>query len=166
MKRKASPAGTKRAALIGIYAALYAALVYAFAPISFYALQFRVAGVLRPAIAKDWRLAIGYALGVVLGNLVSPFVGAWELLFMPATSFVAGVLGYLAARLAPNYDYYVCGAVIAVIIPLSVSFMLAQLFNLPMLLTLPPLLVSEQTVNFIGATVFRSIERRGFVWWR
>lgn len=157
--------GTKEVSLVATWAALYAALVYAFAPISFYALQFRVAGVLRPAIAKKWTLAYAYAIGVFLGNLISPFAGTWELIFMPLMSFVAGILGHLAARLCRRYDYYVCGVVIAVVIPLSVSFMLYQLFNLPMPLTLPMLLVSEQVVNLIGASLFKAIERR-YVWWR
>ena len=69
----------KELALIIIYASLYAAMVWVFAPLSFYALQFRMAGVLRPAIAKKWSLSVGYALGVVVGNLVSPFAGIYEL---------------------------------------------------------------------------------------
>jgi uncharacterized membrane protein len=153
-------------ALISLYAALYATLVYIFAPISFQALQFRVAGILRPAIAKKWVLSIGYAVGVVVGNLVSPFVGVWELAFMPFMSFIAGILGYLAAKLSKKYDYYVCGVVIAIVIPLSVSFMLFQLFNLPMLVTFPMLLVSEQIVNLIGATLFKIVERRFGEWWK
>jgi len=155
---------TKDLALIGIWASLYATLVYVFAPISFQALQFRVAGILRPAIAKKWILTIGYAIGVVAGNLVSPFAGAWELIFMPFMSFVAGTLGYLAAKISKKYDYYICGMVIAVIIPLAVSFMLYQLFNIPMYVTFPMLLVSEQIVNFIGASLFKAIEKR-WVWW-
>jgi uncharacterized membrane protein len=150
--------------LIGIWAALYAILVYVFAPISFQALQFRVAGILRPAIAKKWKLTIGYALGVIAGNIVSPFAGPWELAFMPFMSLIAGTLGYLAAKLYPKYDYYICGVVIAVIIPLAVSFMLYELFTLPMLVTFPMILVSEQIVNLIGATLFKLIERR-WVWW-
>ncbi|MCR6691715.1 MAG: QueT transporter family protein [archaeon YNP-LCB-003-016] len=157
---------TKDVALISLYAALYATLVYIFTPISFQALQFRVAGILRPAIAKKWKLAIAYAIGVIAGNIVSPFVGAWELVFMPIMSFISGILGYLAGRLYRKLDYYICGVVIALIIPLSVSFMLNQLFNLPMTLTFPMLLVSEQIVNFIGATIFKFIEQRFGDWWK
>lgn len=153
----------KDLSLIALFAALYAALVHAFASISFYALQFRVAGILRPAVARKWTLSIGYALGVVAGNVVSPFAGVYELIFMPFMSFIAGVVGYLAA--SPfNHNYYVAGAVIGVIIPISVSWMLNQLFNLPIVATLPPLLVSEQIINFIGASVFKLIEKR-YKWW-
>lgn len=133
------------------------------APISFYALQLRLAGVLRPAIAKKWTLAFGYAIGVGIANLLSPFTGAYELLFMPFMSLVAGVLGYLAALMF-NRDYFIAGIVIATVIPLSVSWMLFQLFSLPMEITLPALLVSEQLICFIGSCVFKMIERR-YVWW-
>jgi uncharacterized membrane protein len=149
--------------LVAIFASLYAALVYLFAPISFYALQFRVAGVLRPGIARNWMLAIGYAIGVFVGNLFSPFAGAYELTFMPVMSLLAGILGYLVARKFKN-NYFIAGVVIATIIPLSVSWMLKQLFNLPMLATLPYLLVSEQIICFIGASMFKIIEMRFRSW--
>lgn len=149
--------------LTAIFAALYAVLVYVFAPISFYALQFRVAGVLRPAIAKKWTLAIGYALGVVIGNFFSPFVGVYELLFMPTMSLVAGILGYALARQF-NKNYFVAGVVIATIIPISVSWMLYQLFTVPILATFPYTFLSEQIICFLGACMFQAIEAR-FVWW-
>ncbi|KON29719.1 hypothetical protein AC480_02645 [miscellaneous Crenarchaeota group archaeon SMTZ1-55] len=149
--------------LLAVFAALYAALVYVFAPISFYALQFRIAGVLRPAIAKKWTLAVGYALGVVIGNLFSPFVGVYELVFMPMMSLVAGILGYAVAKKF-NQNYFVAGAVIATIIPLSVSWMLYQLFTVPILATFPYTFLSEQLICVLGAGVFRAIEAR-FVWW-
>lgn len=149
--------------LLTVYSSLYAAMVYAFAPISFAALQFRVAGVLRPAVAKKPILALGYAIGVAVGNLVSPFFGFYELVFMPIMSFLAGILGYAASRLLGG-GYYTAGVVIAVIIPLSVSWMLNQLFNLPIPATLPPLLISEQLINLIGASIFKAIERF-YRWW-
>jgi uncharacterized membrane protein len=149
--------------LIAVFASLYAALVYLFAPISFYALQFRIAGVLRPAIARKWILAVGYAIGVIIGNLFSPFAGPYELVFMPATSLLAGIIGYLVAKQF-NYNYFIAGVVIATIISLSVSWMLNQLFDLPMLTTLPYLFISEQIVCVIGTSLFRLIEIR-FKWW-
>jgi len=149
--------------LVAVFAALYAVLVYLFAPVSFYVLQFRVAGVLRPSIARKWVLSVGYAIGVVIGNIFSPFTGPFELLFMPIMSFLAGLLGYLVAKPFEN-NYFVGGAVIATIIPLSVSWMLSQLFNLSVFATLPYLFLSEQVICFIGAVIFKLIETR-FKWW-
>lgn len=150
--------------LIAIYAGLYVALTYAFAPLSFYALQFRVAGVLRPAIARKWILTIGYAIGVLIGNLFSPFAGLYELLFMPFMSLIAGLIGYAVAKRF-NHSYLLTGVVIATIIPLSVSWMLFQLFSLPMMATLPYLFISEQIVCLLGAGVFKAIEKR-YTWWK
>ena len=149
---------------MAIFASLYAALVTSFGPISFYALQFRVAGVLRPAIAKKWILAIGYAIGVVIGNVFSPFAGSYELIFMPFMSLLAGILGYGVARSFKG-NYFIAGIIIATIIPISVSWMLNQLFESPMIATLPYLFISEQAICFMGACMFGLIDLR-FKWWQ
>jgi len=154
---------TKDVALASVFASLYAVLVYFFAPLSFYALQFRVAGVLRPAIAKKWILSIGYAIGVVVGNLLSPFSGPYELVFMPLVSLAAGIIGFVVAKRF-NKNYFIEGAIIAVIVPVGVSWMLNQLFDLPWMATFPYLLISEQLVCLMGAFVFKMIELR-FRWW-
>lgn len=154
---------SKDVALTAVFAALYATLVYLFAPISFYALQFRVAGVLRPMIAKKWFLSIGYAIGVIMGNALSPFAGPYELVFMPFMSFFAGILGFIVARRFKK-NYFITGAIIAIVVPVSVSWMLNQLFNLTIVATLPYLLVSEQIICFLGACMFRLFDTR-FRWW-
>ncbi len=154
---------TRSLALMGVYAALYAVLVVVFQPISFSALQFRVAGVLRPAIARRRELALAYAAGVLAANFFSPFAGGYELVFMPLMSLVAGVAGHEAAKRLGG-GYYTCGVVVAVIIPLSVAWMLNQLLGLPVVVTLPGLLVSEQLVNLLGATIFREVDKRSR-WW-
>jgi len=98
-------------ALISVYAALYAALGIVFP--GFTALQFRLAGVVRPGIARKRELALAYMVGVVAVNVFSPYAGVYELVFMPVMSLLSGLVGYeLAKRF--NHNYYVCGAVIAV----------------------------------------------------
>ena len=150
---------TKDVALTAIFAALYVGLGIVFAPISFLALQFRIAGVIRPAMAKKPLLVVGYAIGVVITNFFSPFAGFLELVFMPLMSLVAGLAGYYAAKFFGK-SYMVAGAVIAVIIPISVSWMLNQLFELPIFATLPGLLVSEQIVNGLGSILFMAVASR------
>jgi uncharacterized membrane protein len=154
---------SKDLSLLVVFASLYGVLVYLFSPISFYMLQFRIAGIIRPAVAKKWILVVGYAVGVFVGNIFSPFVGIYELVFMPFMSLVAGSLGYLIAKRF-NANYFVAGAIIAVVIPISVSWMLNQLFNLSIIVTFPYLLISEQIVCFIGASIFKIIDLR-FKWW-
>jgi uncharacterized membrane protein len=155
---------TKDLALTTIYVALYAARVIVFNPISFGLAQFRVAGMLRPAIAKKWILAFGYGIGALVANFFSPFAGPWDLVFMPVMSVVAGLAGYFVAKRFGG-NYFVCGAVTATIIAASLSFMFEQLGIAPMLVAVLPLFVVEQTVCLIGGFVFMLIGKR-FAWWK
>jgi len=153
----------KDLALTIVFASLYAVLVYINIPLSFSVLQFRIAGVLRPAIGKKWILAIGYAVGVVVANIFSPF-GVYDLVFMPVVSLLAGLAGYLVARKF-NGNYFITGAVIAVIVPIALSWMLNHILDFPLIETFVYLLISEQIVCFIGALIFRAIDTR-FKWWK
>ena len=83
---------------------------------------------------------------------------------MPVMSLIAGLVGFEAAKRFNGKLLRVCGAVVAIIIPISVSWMLGQLFNLPYIATLPGLIISEQIINALGATVFKQIESR-YKWW-
>lgn len=143
---------------------MYAALVFVALPFSFNIAQFRIAGILRPGIARKWILAFGYGIGVIVANFFSPFAGPWDLIFMPIMSCLAGIAGYLVAKQL-NHNYFVSGFVIATIISVSLSFMFSQLGISPMLIALPYLFVSEQVLCLIGAVVFKLIEKR-FHWWQ
>ena len=155
---------TKDLALIIIYAALYAALVVAFSPISFGVAQFRIAGALRPAIAKKWILSLSYGLGALIGNFFSPFAGPWDLVFMPIMSITAGLAGFLVAKRFKQ-NYFVSGVVTALIIAVSLSFMFEQLGISPFIAAVPMLLVTELAACLIGAVVFTLIDKR-FKWWQ
>jgi uncharacterized membrane protein len=127
---------TKDLALTTIYAALYAALVFVTLPFSFNVAQVRIAGVLRPAIAKKWILAFGYGIGALVANVFSPFAGPWDLVFMPIMSVVAGLAGYFVAKPFKG-NYFISGAVTAAIISVSLSFRFDQLGSRQCLLRCP-----------------------------
>jgi uncharacterized membrane protein len=150
---------TKDLALTAVYAALYAALVYVTIPFSFGVAQFRIAGALRPSIAKKWILAFGYGLGVLVANFFSPFAGPWDLIFMPVMSLLAGLAGYLVAKPLKG-NFFISGAVTATIIAVSLSYMFEQFGMGPMFVNLPFLFVIEQVVCLIGASIFTLIGRR------
>jgi len=83
---------------------------------------------------------------------------------MPVASLLAGLAGYVVAKKFSG-NYFITGAVIALIIPVCVSWMLSQTQGVPMIATLPYLLVAEQVVCLIGALVFKAIDIR-FKWWK
>lgn len=147
---------TKDIAYIPIFGALYAILVWVLQPISFLQFQFRVAESLKPSIAKKWTLCFGFALGNFLGNLISPFAGVHELVFMPLMNIVGGLIAWKLSF----KNYFLAGIVYATIIALSVAWMLNSLFGIPLIILIPSLIVSEQVAMFLGSIVFQAIEKR------
>ena len=144
---------------VAVFAALYAVLVWLFQPFGFAALQFRVAEGLKPSIAKVRTLAVAFAIGNFLGNLVSPFAGIYELAFMPTMNIVGGLLAYYAAKIFKG-NYFVAALVYGTTIALSVSWMLHALFNIPLLDLIPFLLASELIAMILGAVAFLFLEKR------
>jgi uncharacterized membrane protein len=148
---------TKDLALITVFASLYAILTWILAPISFWALQFRVSEALKPAVAKKKQLCIAFMVGNFLANLLSPFAGIFELVFMPVVGNL--FVGYLAHKLSRG-NYWIAGLIFSTGVSCCVSWMLQQLFTLPMLVTLPMLWLSETIAMTLGSIVFGIIERR------
>jgi len=144
---------------VAVFAALYTVLVWLFQPFGFAALQFRVAEGLKPSIAKVRTLAVAFAIGNFLGNLVSPFAGIYELAFMPTMNIVGGLLAYYAAKIFKG-NYFVAALVYGTTIALSVSWMLHALFNIPLLDLIPFLLASELIAMILGAVAFLFLEKR------
>jgi uncharacterized membrane protein len=89
---------TKHVVLIGIIAALYCILTVAIAPISYGIVQFRISEVLKIFVLFDPYLAIGIGIGTFFANLVSPFAGPWELIFMPLTDIAGGLAAWVIFR--------------------------------------------------------------------
>ena len=91
-------------ALSAVLAALYAGLVVALAPISFYVFQVRVADALLPLSAVlGWPAVIGFTVGCFLGNLAGVLAGmpSGAVLIDATGGSFANFLGcYLAYKLA------------------------------------------------------------------
>ena len=147
----------KDLALVTIFASAYAVLTWIFAPISFWQIQFRVSEVLKPAIAKKKVLCAAFMIGNFLANLMSPFADIFELVFMPIIGNL--LVGYLAHKLSRG-NYIVSGFIFASGVALCVSWMLEQLFSLPMLITLPMLWISEQVAMLLGSIVWDLVEKQ------
>jgi uncharacterized membrane protein len=85
---------TRRVVYIATMAALYAVLTVGIAPLSYGPLQFRVSEVLKVLILFDPWLVIGIGLGTLIANSLSPFVGPWELIWMPLTDMLGGLVAW------------------------------------------------------------------------
>ena len=72
----------------GLLAALYVVLTYIMAPISFWAIQFRLSEILVLACFFDKKKIVGLTLGCFLANLVSP-LGIMDIGFGTIATFLA-----------------------------------------------------------------------------
>jgi len=119
---------------IGIFAALYAALVLVLAPISFWVLQFRVADTLLSLVVRRKHLIIAFTIGTALGNIVSPF-GILEITWMPFINILGGLSAYYIGKIFKNdfVAFVVGGVVYALWISFGVAIMLFLLLGIPLL---------------------------------
>lgn len=86
---------TRRVVYIAVIAALYAVFTIAIAPISYSFIQFRVSEVFKALVLFDPWLSLGIGIGTFFANMASPFVGPWELIWMPITDIIGGVLAWM-----------------------------------------------------------------------
>jgi uncharacterized membrane protein len=83
-KDRSQVSRSRNLALAAVFAALYAALVIGFAPISNLPIQLRVADVLMPlAILFGWPVILGLGIGTIVGNFAGDSI----------TGFPSGYLG-------------------------------------------------------------------------
>lgn len=89
---------TRRVVRVAVLAALYAVLTWGVAPIGYGPLQFRVSEVLKVLVLFDPWLVLGIGIGAFFANLTSPFAGPWDLIWMPFTDVVGGLLAWALYR--------------------------------------------------------------------
>ena len=109
----------RKTAISAVIAALYVSLVYAFAPISFYNVQFRIAEALMllPLLfPESW---IGLTFGCLVANLLNPdgFV-VWDVIF---GTLATGLSGLVTSKmknklLAPLPTVIINGVIVGVVI--------------------------------------------------
>jgi len=115
---------TRRTVLISIVAALYVVLTVGIAPLSFGPIQFRVSEALKVIVLFDPWLSLGIGIGTFFANLSSPFVGPWELIWMPLTDMIGGVLAWAIYRVLRRRWMVLPCAVYALTTGASVALML------------------------------------------
>lgn len=125
MKRRALT--TTQVVRVAVLAALYAVFTVGIAPLSYGPVQFRVAEALKVFVLFDPLYALGIGIGTFFGNLASPFVGPWELVFMPLTDMAGGLLAWFIYRLLRRRWPVVPLAIYAITTSLSVGLMLTML---------------------------------------
>jgi len=153
---------TKTLALIGIYAALYAALVLVLPGLSYGPLQVRVADSMLAVVPLlGLPGVLGHTLGDFVANLFSP-AGPIDLL-NTIPSFVMAFVVYYVYKRTGN-DYTVIGTCIAysAVLGTTVGWMLSFLYGYPLLATIAYVILGNIVASvLIGWPLFKVLKKTG-----
>ncbi len=153
---------TKDLAIIGMYAALYAALVIVLPGLSYGPIQVRIADSL-VAVVPLLGLAgvLGHTLGVFVANLFSP-AGPIDLL-NTVPSFVMALIVYYVYKRTDN-DFTIIATCIAysVVLGTTVGWMLSYLYGYPLLATIAYVILGNILASvLLGWPIFKLLKRSG-----
>jgi len=118
---------TTQVVRVAVIGALYAIFTVGIAPLSYGPIQFRVAEAFKVFVLFDPLYAVGIGIGTFFGNLASPFVGPWELIFMPMTDIAGGIIAYFIFRGLGNRFPLAPLCIYAITTSVSVGLMLTTL---------------------------------------
>jgi uncharacterized membrane protein len=145
-----------RVAFTSIFAALYASLTIALAPLSFYEVQVRVSdSLLALSILFGPPVIIGTSLGCFIANLIGPF-GIIDALGGSVANLIATYIGWKLRRRR---------AFALIQMPITVSLVVSTylhvLLNLPLIIVFLYLLAgSVISIDIMGLLLLRVIEAR------
>ncbi|MGL5314972.1 MAG: QueT transporter family protein [Peptostreptococcaceae bacterium] len=128
---------TRKIAVIGLIAALYAAMTLALGFISYGPIQFRIAEVLTllPLLGKEYILAL--TLGCFLANVIGPY-GVPDIIFGTLATFISVYLVYLTGKNMKGKKGYVLIASLwpTIVNAIIIGIMLNVFFGLPLVLSM------------------------------
>ena len=148
-------------ALAAMLAALYAADVVLFAPISFQAIQVRVADALLPLSVLFGPAAVaGLGLGAFIGNFYASPFGWVDVIGGTVANVVAAALAWFVGRRSFKGAWVLAISLEVIVITLIVGTYLAPLTHTPLAFQLLYVLVGEITAVGIGGYILlRAVSR-------
>lgn len=149
-----------KVAMTAITAALYIALGYAFQPISFMGLQFRVAELMvGMCILFPIPGLIGNVIGVFILNLSSP-LGPLDFILGPLVNIPALVMIISCDHMSEGWEKYFGGFAYAGLISAYVAALLNWVLGLPLELMFIQVFISEAILATLGIVLFSKIKER------
>ncbi len=140
---------------IAMIAAAYAAITIVITPIAYGPLQFRISEIMKPFALRGPRYILALTIGLFFANLLSPYGGAWEWIWMPVVCFTGGYVAYWLRGMK-----YLALLVYSAWIAGGVAVMLHVVLGLPIYITFPGIFISEAILMIAGEHIVESILRR------
>ncbi|MBN1572979.1 MAG: QueT transporter family protein [Deltaproteobacteria bacterium] len=156
----ANPTGGPRRSIhpiteIAVISALYVALTVYVYPISYGPIQFRISEAVVILVATSPYLIVFVPIGCFIANLLSPYAGFWDLIFMPLVSTVGAIPMAVFGRrylLFTSWFY-------AVVTAAGVGLMLSVILEKGYIVLTVPVLVSQMIIMTIAFFMLKGYSR-------
>lgn len=153
---------TRKVAIVGIVAAIYASITLVFSFISYASIQFRISEILMflPVLGKEYIIAL--TLGCFLANVIGPY-GVPDIIFGTLATLISAYLVYTTAKLLKNNKYTLLIASFwpTIINALVIGWELDKFFGVPF--TLGALQVGFGqfvVITLVGLPVFKMVNNK------
>jgi uncharacterized membrane protein len=151
----------KMLAINAIIAALYIVLTFFLQPISFSAVQFRIAEMLNHLIVFNKKYFWGIICGVFIGNLFFSPLLPYDLIFGTGQSVLALLITILASKYVKSiWARMLINTGIFTVSMCFIAWELAIVFHTPFLWTWLTVAIGECAVMLVGAPIMYAINRR------
>ena len=153
---------TRKIAMIGIVAALYAVITLVLGFISYGPIQFRIAEImtLLPLFGKEYILAL--TLGCFLANVIGPY-GIPDIIFGTIATFISVYLVYLTGKLMYGKKGYVLIASLwpTIVNAIIIGIMLNIISGFPLIISILEVGFGEFVViTIIGVPLFKAFKEK------
>ena len=153
---------SKKIAIVGLIAALYAVVTLALGFISYGQIQFRISEILMflPLFGKEYIVAL--TLGCFLANVVGPF-GVPDIIFGTLATLISAILVYYTPRLIKNNKYvlFISSLWPTIINALIIGWELYKFFGVPFALAAIEVGFGEFiVVTIVGLPVFKIVNNK------
>ena len=153
---------TRKIAMIGIVAALYAVITLVLGFISYGPIQFRIAEImtLLPLFGKEYILAL--TLGCFLANVIGPY-GIPDIIFGTIATFISVYLVYITGKLMHGKKGYVLIASLwpTIVNAIIIGIMLNIISGFPLIISILEVGFGEFVViTIIGVPLFKAFKEK------
>ncbi|MCO7176746.1 QueT transporter family protein [Sporolactobacillus kofuensis] len=148
-------------AVNAIIAALYIVLTFFLQPISFSAVQFRIAEMLNHLVVFNKNYFWGIICGVFIGNLFFSPLLPYDLIFGTGQSVLALLITILVSKYVKNiWGRMIINTAIFTLTMCIIAWELSIVFHMPFILTWLSVAAGECAVMLVGAPIMYAINRR------
>ena len=153
---------TKKIAIIGVVAAVYATVTLALGFISYGPIQFRISEILMflPLIGKEYILAL--TLGCFLANVIGPY-GIPDIIFGTLATLISAILVYYTPLIIKNNKYgdFIASLWPTIINALIIGWELDKFFGVPFAIGALQVGFGELVViTFVGLPVYKMVNNK------